>query len=338
MKPPKETAPPALVIHRRGGEPESVHRGWIVCLENGDEKSVGDPGLPVFTRSCTKPFQALACLLSGAADRFGLTPPELALACASHNGSPEHRELALKILARGGLDESQLKCGASEPYGDTERIEYLQKSGRPLAGIHNCSGKHAAFLLTQIHLGGDPARYLELDSPLQKLVRELVGEALSVSPDQLGEFVDGCSAPTFHLPLRALALGFARLANPSMAPARIAPALERLRDAITAWPMFHSGRGRLCEAIVTSSRGRVIPKNGAEGVYAFGVRGRNAGFAIKIEDGSSRGYESIVVNTLIKRGFVEESDASTLRKFADPNLYNAAGLVIGREEIVAGVY
>ncbi|MBI3820205.1 MAG: asparaginase [Planctomycetes bacterium] len=329
--------PPALLYRFRGGDLETVHRGWMTIWEDGRIRSKGDPDVRVFTRSATKPFQALACLVSGAAHRFALTDQELALACSSHNGSKLHRELALGMLAKAGLSENNLQCGSSDPYGKFEQREFIQKGQSASPGIHNCSGKHAAFLLTQIHLGGAPENYLEPDSPLQKLVRELVAKTMSVTEADLGIYVDGCSAPTFRPPLQSLALGFARFANPELGPSALQPHLTRLRDAIVKHPIEHSGRGRLCEAILRSSEGRVIPKNGAEGVYAFGVRGRRSGFAIKVEDGSARGYEPIVVDTLLRHGFVDGSQTVNLMKFADPRVFNAAGRVVGREEIVAQI-
>jgi L-asparaginase II len=328
-------APPVLVRRTRGGEVESVHRGWAVLWEDGRVRAVGDPDTPVFTRSCTKPFQALACIVSGAADRYGLTAEELAIACASHNGSPAHCRLASGILAKAGLDARHLQCGTSEPFGEQERKLFLQKGESPSTLIHNCSGKHAAFLLTQVHLGGRPEDYLKPDSPVQTLVRELVGRALDTPPAALGDYVDGCSAPTFRPTMRAIALGFARLANPELAPPDLMEPLGRLGDAIGSFPWAHSGSGRLCRAILEASGGGVIPKNGAEALYVFGVRNKKTGFAVKVEDGSDRGYEAIVADTLLRHGFVPPGGREALKAFLDLNIYNAAGFVVGRQEIVA---
>lgn len=325
---------PALVVRRRGAEIESVHRGWMVLVDGGAVRSAGDPETPVFSRSCTKPFQALAFLLSGAADRFGCGADELALACSSHDGTPEQRAIVSRMLARAGLTEASLQCGAAEPLGDEARKRFAAGGERPGPLTHNCSGKHAAFLLTQAHFGDDPARYLRADSPAQTLARRLTGLALDVPPGELGDFVDGCSAPTFRVPLRALAVGFARLASPETAPAEIRDGLARVRDAIVGHPISYAGPRRLCTALLRASQGAVIPKNGAEGVYAFGVRGRRLGFAVKVEDGASRGYRAAVLAAV--RGHAGLSDAALeeLRSFADPELHNAAGLAVGREELV----
>jgi L-asparaginase II len=158
-----------------------------------------------------------------------------------------------------------------------------------------------------------------------------------VADADLGTYFDGCSAPTFRPPLVALARGFARLAEPSGAPAEIRAPLERIRDAISRNPDVYAGPTRLCALLMRASGGAVIPKNGAEGVYAFGVRGRGAGFAIKVEDGATRGYVPSVVATLRASRLLPETAFASLRSFADLDLRNAAGAVIGRQELVAAL-
>lgn len=330
----REAVPPVLVVRRRGDAEESCHRGWAVYWEEGRVRSLGDPRVRVFTRSCTKPFQALAFLVSGAADRFGATSEELALACSSHNGEPEHRGLAARMLARAGLGEGDLQCGKSEPFGDKARREFHRRGEVASPLVHNCSGKHAAFLLTQVHLGGDPARYLEPEAPVQKLARWATARMLDVAEEDLGTFVDGCSAPTFRPPLEALAWGFARLANPELAPADLAAPLTRLADAIVRHPFHYSGTGRLCQSLLTGTIGRVVPKNGAEGVYAFGVRGARAGFAVKVEDGHTAGYERFVAQTVRRLGLLGSPIPPELARFENLELRNAAGVVVGSTEVV----
>jgi L-asparaginase II len=328
-------APPILVVRKRRGVTESLHRGWAAVWENGEVRAAGDPWTPVFTRSCTKPFQALAFVASGAADRFACTPEEIAVACSSHNGEAEHRATVAKMLARAGLAEAHLRCGKSEPFGEKARREFQRRGEAPTPIIHNCSGKHAGFLLTQLHLGAPPESYLDPDSPVQRLTRAMTANALGVSDEALGFAVDGCSAPTFRPPLLALAVGFARLANPELAPDDLAPHLARIAAAITAHPHLYSGTGRICHGILKASGGAVIPKNGAEGVYAFGVRGRKLGFAVKVEDGNHHGYEAMVVRLLRRLGSLGNGAAPELAKHESLELKNAAGLVVGNAEVVA---
>ncbi|HKE01520.1 MAG TPA: asparaginase [Planctomycetota bacterium] len=329
--------PAPLVVRRRGSETECVHRGWMVLVEGERLRAHGDPGVRVFTRSCTKPFQALALLASGAAERFGCTDEEIALACSSHDGSPAHRAVAARMLARAGLEERHLRCGPSEPFGDAARRTFHIAGESPAPLVHNCSGKHAGFLLAQVHLGGAPEKYLEPDSAVQGLARKLVAMALGVPPAELGAYVDGCSAPTFRPPLVALARGFARLANPELAPPEIRDPLTKIRDAIASHPDVYAGPTRLCAALLRASHGAIVPKNGAEGVYAFGVRGRGAGFAIKVEDGATRGYVPSVIATLRASRLLPEGAIAGLRPYSELDLRNAAGAVIGRQELVASL-
>src|SRR5215213_526511 len=110
--------PAPLVQVRRGSITESRHRGHIVVIDP-DEQIVaylGAPHIVTFLRSSAKPFQALPLLTSGAADRFGFTDQDVALACASHNGEPIHTELAASMLKKIGLGPEALKCGIHEPY------------------------------------------------------------------------------------------------------------------------------------------------------------------------------------------------------------------------------
>src|SRR5919107_3379952 len=97
----------------RGGITESVHHGVVVAVDVSGEvvASAGDPEQIVFFRSSAKPFQAIPVIESGAADAFGFTPAELALCCASHEGSPAHQVQLLAILAKLKLTPAVLACG-----------------------------------------------------------------------------------------------------------------------------------------------------------------------------------------------------------------------------------
>src|SRR6266705_1998554 len=109
---------PILVEVRRGAIVESRHRGAIVVAEPDEKiiKRLGDDSFVTSTRSTIKPIQAIPFITSGAADHFNIIERELAVACASHEGEPIHTETIAAMLARAGLDESALKCGAHAPY------------------------------------------------------------------------------------------------------------------------------------------------------------------------------------------------------------------------------
>src|SRR5262245_45642913 len=103
---------PILVDVLRGSLVESRHRGAAAVVDAAGAVvlALGDVERAIFPRSAVKALQALPLLESGAADRFGLTEPELALACASHSGEPDHVAAAQAVLTRAGLDASALRC------------------------------------------------------------------------------------------------------------------------------------------------------------------------------------------------------------------------------------
>src|SRR6476620_13699 len=158
-----------LVEVRRGSITESRHRGHIVAVEPDGNivASLGAPHNVTFLRSSAKPFQALPLLLTGAADHFGFTEREVALACASHNGEPIHTEVAASMLKKIGLGPEALKCGVHEPYSVAEANKLKEKGEQPNVLQNNCSGKHAGMLALALHLGAPIETYDEATNPVQ---------------------------------------------------------------------------------------------------------------------------------------------------------------------------
>ncbi|MGI8474914.1 MAG: asparaginase, partial [Thermomicrobiales bacterium] len=267
----------------RGGVVESVHEGTIVVVGVGGElvASAGDPETFAFFRSSAKPFQAIPLIESGAADRFGFTPAELALCCASHNGEPRHQEQVLAMLRKLGLDDGALRCGIVLPGDEPE-------AGRILAGLKapsplqcDCSGKHTGMLAACLHLGFPIDSYLEPEHPLQRRIREVVAEVCRIDPASMPLATDGCSVPTFGASVRAYATAFAALAAPGEAPAGAgrehAAALDRLRSAMIAHPGNVAGVKELVTDLMELGAGGIVAKSGAEGLLCLGFPGRGVG-------------------------------------------------------------
>src|SRR5918911_1504987 len=137
-----------LVEVTRGSITESRHRGHIVAVD-GDGQIVSHLGAPhnvTFLRSSSKPHQAIPLVASGAADHFGFTEKEVAIACASHNGETIHTETVAGLLRKIGLEEGALKCGAHEPYSAEAARRLRERGVEPTALHNNCSGKHTGML------------------------------------------------------------------------------------------------------------------------------------------------------------------------------------------------
>ncbi len=328
---------PVLVRLRRGPTVESVHRGaWVLADADGAVLAgAGAFAHPFFARSSVKALQALPLFDTGAAERFALDEEELALAIASHSGERCHTEVVRRTLAKLGLCEKDLLCGPQIPEDAAARRELFASGGQPGAIHNNCSGKHAGFLALARTLDAPPERYLEPDSPGQRLVRGTIAELSGVPAESLVPAVDGCSAPTYRLPLTGLATAFARLANPDALSARRREDCRRLTDAAARHPVLIAGsRGRLCTDLARLAGGRLFPKVGAEAVYAVGLRGRGRGLAVKIDDGSARALHALVPDLLAALGFLDDDDRRALAPWMDRALRNRAERVVGSVETV----
>ena len=95
------------VIATRGGVTESRHRVHAAVVGPGDclLGTAREPGTVTFWRSCAKPFQVMPLLRSGGFDRVRWGDDQLALACASHGGEPEHVAIVEHMLDDLGLEE-----------------------------------------------------------------------------------------------------------------------------------------------------------------------------------------------------------------------------------------
>lgn len=328
---------PVLVQVWRGGAVESQHRGaWVVVDAAGSVvEGAGAFDAPIYTRSAVKCLQALPLIETGAAERFAYDDAELAVAISSHNAEAQHTERVLGVLGRLGLEVRHLQCGPQPPGDPAARAE-LKERGERFTSLHNnCSGKHAGFLALARHLGVPVERYLDPESAGQRLVRRALVDVSGVRDEDVTIAIDGCSAPTFRMPLVGLATAYARVANPSgLAPARRA-ACERMLGAVERFPELLAGKHeRICTDLSRTTRGRLFPKIGAEAVYAIGVRGEGRGLAIKIDDGGARALHAVIVALLRRFRFASTEELAALEEWEERRLSNWAGLEVGRTEVL----
>lgn len=321
---------PVLVEVWRGARVESQHRGAVAVVD-ADGRPVlglGDTARPVYPRSAIKALQALPLIESGAADRHGLSDEELALACASHGGEPEHVATATRMLARAGLDPSALKCGAHWPLHQPSAQALARAGGRASALHNNCSGKHAGFLCTACMMDADLAGYTEPAHPVQRAVRNTLEDLTGASIAHDACAIDGCSVPTWALPLDALATALARFGTGAgLTPSR-AKAASRLRAACAAYPWHVAGTGRFCTAVMQAFGARVFVKTGAEGIFCAALPEQGLGIAIKCDDGAGRAAEAAMAATLA-RLLTAEADRAVLGPYARPTLRNWNGNAVG---------
>ena len=322
---------PVLVEVTRGPLLESRHRGAVaVCDADGKTAlAVGDVSAPVFPRSAVKALQALPLIEQGAAERFGLNDEELALACASHSGEAAHIAGVERMLAKAGLAPADLRCGAHWPIAQAAAAA-VARSGAPSPLHNNCTGKHAGFLCVARALGVDPADYWRPEHPVQRLVRGVLEDFTGASLGEACCAIDGCSVPTWAVPLQNLSHGFAKFGTGHGLPAERARAAARLRQACASTPWFVAGTGRFCTEIMQLFGQRIFVKTGAEGVYCAALPQQGLGIALKCDDGASRAAQAIMAAVIARYLPLAASERAALQRFAEPSLRNWNGFDVGQ--------
>lgn len=271
----------------RSGFVEGYHWGSAVAVHpDGSVRwSVGDIDGPIFPRSCNKPLQAVAMVKEGMPLRDRL----LALACASHSGEPFHLEAVREMLSTATLPEALLQTPPDWPLDEFARIGYVRAGAEPTPLAMNCSGKHAAMLVTSAVNGWDTGSYRHPSHPVQRAIATTFEDLTGAPPAAVG--MDGCGAPLLATSLTGLARAFSavRLARPGTAEHAVA-------EAISGFPTYVSGTRR-DEALLLDAMPGVIAKAGTEGGYALALADGTA-VAMKIADGAPRARPVVMARIL----------------------------------------
>ncbi len=315
---------------------ESVHRGHLIIVDGNGETlaKIGNPETVTFLRSSAKPFQVLPFLLSGGAEHFGLTNDEIALACGSHSGESFHVETAAKMLEKCGLSEKDLRCGSHLPFNESVANAMIRANNLPNQLHNNCSGKHAAMLAFAKFIGADLTNYEDFNHPIQQQILETVKQFCEYDDIKLA--VDGCAAPNFAMPISAMAKGFAKLVFPPQSfDEKLKNACDRIVSAMMNFPQNVGGTERLDTLIMQESRGKIICKIGAEGVWLAGILPSEKyktglGIAFKIEDGDDKRARAVVAIELLRQ--LELLDNTQLARLSPMEMTNRRGDVVGQIE------
>jgi L-asparaginase II len=331
-----------LVEVRRAERVESAHRGSVavVAPDGAAVASVGDPDAFIFLRSSAKPFQLAPFVASGRFDTFELGSDALAIMAASHSGEDRHVRLVQEILRRAGLTSSVLQNQVHAPF-DIETAQRLIRDGeQPTVLRGNCSGKHAAMVLFAKASGWPIDSYWHPSHPVQRLALETISALSDVPIEEIATATDGCGVVSFGMPLRGLAVAFARLADPSaVADPPLRAALTRIRDAMMAHPELVAGeRRRIDTALMRAYPSRIVSKGGAEGVLAMGLPpgaldtgapfgDGPMGIAAAIEDGglARRAGDATSVEIVRQLGLARDPLLGPLAEYASPAILDPRG-------------
>jgi L-asparaginase II len=312
----------------RGDTVESQHRVHAAVIGSDDVliAAARDSALVSMWRSCSKLFQVMPLLSSGGFETLGWGDNELALACASHGGEPEHTQLALRMLASLGLEEGDLACGPHEPLS-VRGAKLWREGGHALTRLHNnCSGKHAAMLARAKTSGWATRGYEDADHPVQ---RECLGEVSAwtgVPRDDMPLGIDGCGVTVMGLPLDRMALAYARWARAVHGGEEIP---MRTARALRANPLLFGGTDRFDTVLMQETDGAVISKVGAEGVHCAAVPSLGIGLAVKVEDGAIRAQHIAVLVALQRLGVLPNDLPPRLSDFVHRPIRNTRGEAVG---------
>lgn len=334
--------PAVLANVIRGDTVESIHRGHLVVLDGGGKTifSLGDPSTVTYFRSSAKAFQAIPFLTSGAADAFGFTDEEIALTVASHSGEQRHVAIAAGMLTKIGLSESDLRCGAHQPFDEAESHRMLAAGEKPTQLHNNCSGKHASMLAFAKHIGSDIATYDLREHRIQQRILRCVSDFTEIPAIEIAIGIDGCAAPNFALPVSAMAKSFVNLLSPTKFPEATQKACSRVVSAMLKFPELIGGSTRLDTMLMRVGPNKFISKVGADGVWLCGVLPSDQwphglGIALKIEDGDDYLSRPSVTVDLLRQLALIDNDA--LPELSPLPVRNRRGDVVGRIESVVKI-
>ena len=326
-------ATPVLVETTRSGVVESQQRGMVCVMDQDDVVlyRAGNIERVVFPRSALKYMQVLPFLESGAAEHFGITDEEIAVMCASHNAEPPHLKAVRSILAKAGLSEADLNCGAHAPMSK-DAAEALVKKGESPTQIHNnCSGKHAGFLALAKFLDAPLENYLSPEHPVQVLVREAITDLCQIPPREMVWGIDGCSAPNYGMPLRNLAIGFLGLTLEHPDHPKRTTACKRVIQAVSTFPFMVAGTDRYCTDMMNICAPQIIGKLGAAGIYCLAFPEHKIGVAIKMEDGATGPQYNVVQKLISEVRMNSKSKLEPLEKYYQTPIHNYNGMLTGHQ-------
>lgn len=322
---------PVLAEVIRNNIVESCHRGSAIVVDTQGKVvfSIGDIERSIYPRSALKPLQAIPVIETGAAEKFDLSAQEISLACASHNSEAMHVDTVNKWLARLGLDNQCLECGAEYPLYKKSANALIAAGEPPTKSHHNCSGKHSAMLTLAKHLLPDVTGYSQHSHVVQQVWMQTLSEMIGEDVSKMHWERDGCGLPAIYMPMKKLAHAFAMFAAPNNQPGARGLAMQKIIESIAAHPEMIAGSERCCSDVIAATQGKVIVKTGAEAAYAGVVPALGLGFALKIDDGATRGSEVALGALLQKMGALTEQNTTDLKHVFNPDIINSQGYKTG---------
>ena len=329
-----------MVESIRGSLVESIHFGALAVVDSNGKLlgSIGDVGEVLYLRSSSKPFQTIPLVEMGGVEFFKFTEKELAITCASHQGTDEHVATLKSMHQKIGISVEDLLCGVHPPADRDTYDAMIRRGEEPDAYRHNCSGKHTGMLAQAKLQDFDFENYVSPEHPVQKRIIQTFAEMADVPVEEVVIGVDGCSVPVFGVPLWKAAFAYARLCDPVHLGKTRQVACRKITNAITHYPEMISGPKGMDTVLMKAAKGKIISKGGADGYQAIGILpdarypgSPGVGITFKITDGDASGRARGVVAVEMLRlfGIFDESALADVAEYGARPIYNVRKYKVG---------
>ncbi len=328
-----------LVKEYRGNIAENIHRGSIAVVSStGDTIAyLGDIEKQTFLRSASKPIQVLPTLLAGLHRRFNLTEEEVAMFNSSHWGSNHHIYVLEEISRKTGINPDDMimkPCGSTSGTALASKLTD-QTRLHPREGEsklqHCCSGKHFSLMLLQRELTGKVDGYERKDSPVQKQIINFISMLSQTPTYKIGLGIDGCGVPVFALPLRSIAMSYAKLVDPFSLSTELRDTIDYNFSCIHKHPEKINDYGT--PSFYVNQNPDLIMKDGSRGVICMAIRSMKLGIAVKLEDGWTDEFQGLIIANILEQLKYDDADLiQKLRNCYTTKLYNDCGIEVGHSE------
>ena len=329
-----------LVKEYRGNIVENVHRGSIAVVSStGDTIAyLGDIEKQTFMRSASKPIQVLPTLLAGLHRRFNLTDEDVAMFNSSHWGSTHHIFVLEEIARKTEISPDDMimkpcaSTSASALAGKlTDRSRLHPREGKSKLQ-HCCSGKHFSLMLLQRELTGKPDGYQLKDSPVQQQIINFISMLSQTPTFKIGLGIDGCGVPVFALPLRSIAMSYAKLMDPFSLSNELRDTIDYNFSCIHRYPEKINDYGT--PSYYINQNPDLIMKDGSRGVICMAIKSMKLGIAVKLEDGWTDEFQGLIIANILEQLKYEDTDLiEKLKNCYTNKLYNDCGIEVGHSEV-----
>ena len=242
-----------LIDYRRNDVSETTIHGAVAWASGGAVLHSFGGDVLCYGRSMMKPVIMKVFAKELAIDT---TWEQRAIAVASHNGSAEHVAAAQSLLPERdwGLMQTPL---------DVPLVQFGRQVRRPRRWYHTCSGEHAAILRGCRAKGWNRAGYTLPHHPFYDAYVEQLRQFLGADWQPLRVARDGCGLPTVSNTVGELAQLYAGLAQTHEQ--------DWIWEAMVRHPDLIGGFNRLDSTILKAGNGRVLAKEGADGLLGLSI-------------------------------------------------------------------